>query len=288
MAFFAAADRDDFHRQLDEALAPRLEAAERAALGGLARALFAGVALDELAERRLADLAGCCLSAWQLLARFDPAQPQVRLFDPDYAHHGWQSPHSVLLVLHPDMPFLVDSLRIELRRRGLAVHSVQNCVLALRRDADGRLGELLDADAPQANSREALICLEIDRCAGAGERHLLVQALHEVVADVRLAVGDYAPMRARLGELLDPLGEGDAELRAFLQWLRDDHFVFLGYEEFRVEDAGDGGLLVYDETTLLGLSRRLRAGLDAASRRVSAAAMAWLRSPQRLACAKAE
>ena len=30
-----------------------------------------------------ADLAGCTLSAWRLLERFDPAQPQVRVFNPD-------------------------------------------------------------------------------------------------------------------------------------------------------------------------------------------------------------
>ncbi|HYQ39625.1 MAG TPA: NAD-glutamate dehydrogenase domain-containing protein, partial [Pseudomonas sp.] len=289
MTFFSAADRDDFHRQLQEVLARQLAPAELAPVAALARALFAGVALDELAERRLADLAGCVLSAWQLLARFDPAAPQVVLFNPDYAHHGWQSPHTVLQVLHADMPFLVDSLRIELRRRGVTVHSVQNGVLELRRAADGRLLELLEPEAAAANSREALVCLEIDRCAGAGERHLLERALHEVLADVRLAVGDYGPMRERLRRLLEQLAPGDdGELHDFLQWLLDDHFTFLGYEEFRVEAGAGGGLIAYDEAALLGLSRRLRCGLDAAQRQVSATALAWLRTPCRLAFAKAD
>ena len=293
MAFFSAADRDDFHRQLHDSLARQLEPAELAAVATFARAFFAGVALDELGERRLSDLAGCCLSAWRLLGRFDPAAPQVVLFNPDYEHHGWQSPHTVLQVLHADMPFLVDSLRMELRRHGCTVHSVQNCVLDLRRGADGERLELLAPGAVEG-SREALICLEIDRCASAGECHLLAKALHEVLAEVRLAVSDYAPMQARLRALLAQAqpaltGADDCgEVPAFLQWLLDDHFVFLGYEEFRVEAADGGGLIVYDEASLLGLARSLSGGLDAARRQVSGAVLDWLRTPCRLAFAKAD
>ncbi|MBV2134583.1 NAD-glutamate dehydrogenase [Pseudomonas sp. MAP12] len=295
MGFFSAAQRDDFHRQLLEVLARQLDPAELAQVALFARGFFAGVALDELGERRLADLAGCCLSAWRLLDRFDPAAPQVLLFNPDYEHHGWQSPHSVLQVLHADMPFLVDSLRMELRRRGHTVHSVQNCVLELRRGAAGERLELL-APGTTGNdvSREALICLEIDRCASAGACHLLAKALHEVLADVRLAVGDYRPMQERLRALraqLQPALAADdcAEVGEFLDWLLDDHFTFLGYEEFRVEVQADGsGLIAYDEAALLGVARRLRGGLEAAQRQLSSTAVEWLGTPRRLAFAKAD
>ncbi|CAD5378683.1 NAD-specific glutamate dehydrogenase [Pseudomonas sp. OF001] len=298
MGLFSAVDRDDFHRQLHEVLARQVEERGLGQVDLFARQFFASVALDELAERRLADLAGACLSAWRLLERFDPGEPQVVLFSPDYERHGWQSPHTVLQMLHADMPFLVDSLHMELRRRGHAVHSLQNCVLSLRRGAGGELLELLEAGAegPEVR-REALLCLEIDRCANAGEQHMLAKALHEVLGDVRLAVGDFAPMQARVRALLDNLEpaclaahvEDCAEVAAFLDWLLDNHFTFLGYEEFTVEAQADGsGLLVYAEDSLLGLSRRLRQGLPAAQRWVSAQAMAWLRAPCLLSFAKAD
>ncbi|SDR80386.1 NAD-glutamate dehydrogenase [Pseudomonas oryzae] len=298
MGFFTAADRDDFHRQLQEVLARQVGAASLDQVLLFARQFFAIVGVDELSERRLADLAGCCLSAWKLLERFDPQAPQVVLFSPDYERHGWQSPHTVLQVLHADMPFLVDSLHMELRRRGHTVHSLQNCVLSLRRGASGELLEVLEPGVrgPEVR-REALISLEIDRCASAGEQHMLAKALHEVLADVRLAVGDFAPMQARVRALLaelqpscEAVHEHDcAEVGAFLEWMLDNHFTFLGYEEFSVESREDGsGLLVYDEQALLGLSRRLRSGLPEAQRWVSAQALAWLRAPSLLSFAKAD
>ena len=37
------------------------------------------------------------------------------------------------------------------------------------------------------------------------------------------------------------------EVRSYLEWLLDNHFTFLGYEEFSVADEADGGRMVYDE-----------------------------------------
>src|SRR5512145_3313151 len=80
MGFFSAADRDDFHRQLHEVLTRQVGAAALEQVTLFARQFFASVGVEELTERRLADLAGCCLSAWGLLERFDPQAPQVVLF----------------------------------------------------------------------------------------------------------------------------------------------------------------------------------------------------------------
>ncbi|WP_217433063.1 NAD-glutamate dehydrogenase domain-containing protein, partial [Serratia marcescens] len=68
---------------------------------------FSLISLDELTQRRLSDLVGCTLSAWRLLERFDRDQPEVRVYNPDYEKHGWQSTHTAVEVLHPDLPFLV-------------------------------------------------------------------------------------------------------------------------------------------------------------------------------------
>ena len=73
-----------------------------------AEQFFGIISLDELTQRRMSDLAGCTLSAWRLLERFDPAQPQVRVFHPDYERHGWQYTHTAVEVLQHDLPFLVD------------------------------------------------------------------------------------------------------------------------------------------------------------------------------------
>src|SRR5690606_31314412 len=108
MAFFTAASKADFQQQLQAALAQHVDETLLPQVRRFAEQFFGIVALSELTERRMSDLVGSTLASWRLLERFDPAAPKVHVFNPDYEKHGWQSTHSVLEVLHPDMPFLVD------------------------------------------------------------------------------------------------------------------------------------------------------------------------------------
>ena len=97
--------------------------------------------------------------------------------------------------------------------------------------------------------QEALMFLEIDRCSSAGELKALEKALHDVFSDVRLSVADFQPMKAKAQELLAWLDKAKLkvegaeleEVKVFMNWLLDDHFTFLGYEEFTVADSADGG-----------------------------------------------
>ncbi|GGH91449.1 NAD-glutamate dehydrogenase [Pseudomonas fluvialis] len=296
MTFFTAASKADFQHQLQGALAQHVDEQALPQVALFAEQFFGIVALDELSQRRLGDLAGATLSAWRLLSHFDPAQPIVRAFNPDYEKHGWQSTHTAIEVLHGDIPFLVDSLRMELNRRGYSIHTLQNSVYSVRRNAAGELLEVLPRGSSGEQVRqEALIYLEIDRCASGAELHALEQGLLDVLGDVRLAVADFAPMRARAQQLLAGLdkarGKGAPaeleEVKTFLAWLLDNHFTFLGYEEFTVHEQAEGGCLVYDEQSLLGLSRLLRSGLSEQERHIEPQALAYLREPQLLSFAKA-
>ncbi|TBU82074.1 NAD-glutamate dehydrogenase [Pseudomonas daroniae] len=299
MAFFTAASKADFQHQLQAALAQHVSEQDLPRVALFAEQFFGIIALEELTQRRLSDLVGCTLSAWRLLASFDPAQPQVRVFNPDYEKHGWQSTHTGIEVLHPDIPFLVDSVRIELKRRGYSIHTLQNSVLSVRRDPQGALIDLLPKGSTGEDvSRESLMFLEINRCASNAEIKSLQKTLLEVLEEVRLSVADFQPMKAKAQELLSKLGEGTLgrgqteaaeldEIKVFLDWLQDDHFTFLGYEEFTVHDDATGGYLQYDESSLLGLSKRLRSGLSKDDLHIEPYALAYLREPSLLSFAKA-
>lgn len=135
MAFFTAASKADFQHQLQAALAQHISEQSLPQVALFAEQFFGIISLDELTQRRLSDLAGCTLSAWRIIERFDPEYPQVRVYNPDYERNGWQSTHTVVEVLHHDLPFLVDSVRTELNRRGYSIHTLQTTVLSVRRGA---------------------------------------------------------------------------------------------------------------------------------------------------------
>ncbi|KJZ50755.1 NAD-glutamate dehydrogenase [Pseudomonas fluorescens] len=296
MAFFTAASKADFQHQLQAALAQHISEQALPQVALFAEQFFGIISLDELTQRRLSDLAGCTLSAWRLLERFDHAQPQVRVYNPDYERHGWQSTHTAVEVLHHDLPFLVDSVRTELNRRGYSIHTLQTTVLSVRRGSKGELLEILPKGSQGDDIlQESLMYLEIDRCANTAELNVLSKELEQVLGEVRVAVGDFEPMKAKVQEILTKLdnsqfavdGDEKSEIKSFLEWLVGNHFTFLGYEEFVVSDEADGGHIVYDKDSFLGLTKLLRAGLTYDDLRIEDYAVNYLREPTLLSFAKA-
>ncbi|UFP97717.1 NAD-glutamate dehydrogenase [Pseudomonas fitomaticsae] len=296
MAFFTAASKADFQHQLQAALAQHISEQALPQVALFAEQFFGIISLDELTQRRLSDLAGCTLSAWRLLERFDHAQPQVRVYNPDYERHGWQSTHTAVEVLHHDLPFLVDSVRTELNRRGYSIHTLQTTVLSVRRGSKGELLEILPKGTTgEGVLHESLMYLEIDRCANAAELNVLTKELEQVLGEVRVAVADFEPMKAKVQEILTKLDNSafavDAdeknEIKSFLEWLVGNHFTFLGYEEFTVTDEPDGGHIKYDQDSFLGLTKLLRTGMTYDELRIEDYAVAYLREPTLLSFAKA-
>lgn len=296
MAFFTAASKADFQHQLQAALAQHIGEQALPQVALFAEQFFGIISLDELTQRRLSDLAGCTLSAWRIIERFDHTEPQVRVYNPDYERHGWQSTHTAVEVLHHDLPFLVDSVRTELNRRGYSIHTLQTTVLSVRRGAKGELLEILPKGTQgEGILQESLMYLEIDRCANAAELNLLARELEQVLAEVRVVVADFEPMKAKVRELLElidhtayaPAAAEKDEVKSFLQWLVSNHFTFLGYEEFVVKADAQGGQLEYDEQSFLGLTRRLRSGLSTDDLRIEDYAVNYLNEPLLLSFAKA-
>jgi glutamate dehydrogenase len=58
----------------------------------------------------------------------------VRVFNPQFEIEGWQSTHTAVQIVTDDMPFLTDSIGMELNRHGLGIPSIIHPVITVRRD----------------------------------------------------------------------------------------------------------------------------------------------------------
>ena len=230
--------------------------------GAFARRLFERVADKDLAAAQPAQRAAAALSLLAFARRRLPGIAKIRVFDPTEAGHGFESRHTVIHVVNDDMPFLVDSIANELNRREIAVHLLAHPVLAVRRDLDG---DLLDfgAEAGDRVRSESMMHIEIDRQAGSGQLDDLASALARVLAEVRLAVDDWRPMRQACLDAIADLSPSRSpnfeEYEDFLQWLEAGHFTFLGHRRYRyVDDAAQPGGLRYElmPGSALGILRR--------------------------------
>jgi glutamate dehydrogenase len=228
------------HSRVDAVLAlaaSRLEPARCQRVEAIAREYFQRLDAQDLAERTPEDLLGALLSHLQLGEVRQPGRPRIRIFSPTPGEDGWWSRHSAIQVVNDDMPFLVDSTTLEINRQGLTLHLLVHPILAVERDAAGRMLSM----GPRTNSpgapRESWMYLEIDRLVDAQQRDALAAGIERVLADVRVAVDDWKPMLARLHDAIAELLQAPAavpdtllaESRAFLEWLADDHLTLLGY-----------------------------------------------------------
>ncbi len=230
-----------------EKLAPEA----RGPVEAFVRAYYRQVDPEDLAERAAADLYGAALSHWNFARRREPGAARIRVFNPSVAEHGWQSTHTVIEIVNDDMPFLVDSVTMEVNRHGLTLHLTVHPILRSNRQADTLTGILPD-DSP-AGVRESFIHVEVDRISDAAGLEALAADLARVLADVRAAVDDWKKMSGKAREILadlerrpPPVGRAEVlETRAFLDWLVDNHFTFLGYRAHDlVKKDGDDALAV--------------------------------------------
>ena len=90
-----------------------------------------------------------------------PGTPKLRVYNPRLDEHGWASPHTVIEIVNDDMPFLVDSVTMELNRQGHTLHLLVHPLAKTVRDAEGELVSF--APAGRDGARESLIHVEVDR-----------------------------------------------------------------------------------------------------------------------------
>ncbi len=221
--------------------AVRLGAGRAAAAGRFVRLFYANVSPDDLAGETAESLYCAALSLWNHGQKRLPNIAKVRVFNPRADEHGWRSPHTVVEIVNDDMPFLVDSVTAELNRRELTVHLVIHPIVKLCRDAAGLI---VEKGEPRD---ESFMQIRINEQTGADRLDEIRRNLEQVLADVRAAVVDWRTMRAKVDDVVSELdksppalpAEEVAEARAFLAWLGDDYFTFLGYREYDFHGADD-------------------------------------------------
>src|SRR5215208_4574507 len=192
---------EDTEQALTEAVCSRvreqLGSADAELAEAFARQLYRWVAVEDVAERDPLDLYGLALGHFNFAREREPGMPKVRVYNPRFEEHGWQSTHTAVEIVTYDMPFLIDSVSMELNRRGFGVHLIIHPVLAVRRDESGELLEILPQLAVDEEGvvAESVIHAEVARQTDPAKLQELEQHLERVIVEVRSAVEDWPAMR---------------------------------------------------------------------------------------------
>lgn len=244
----------------------RMDAVQAPLCREFVKQFFNTVALEDLAEVDSDDLYGLAVNFWSFIYHRSPGETKIHIYNPEFERHGWQTTHTVLEIITEDMPFLVDSLRVVLNRLDLLTHLVIHlgeCAVK-RSKKDHHITAIL----PQGHHEkdvylEAPILIEIDRQTDPALLENLHRSLEKALQDNRAVVEDWPLMREKVRESIQelesaPAGrdpEDIAETKAFLHWLEDHHFTFMGVRDYELQQKKGETILHPIPDTGLGVLR---------------------------------
>ncbi len=185
---------------------------------------------DETPELSGDDLAELLAQVWKAAETRRPGESPRIVVEPLKGATGQSTGYDVAHIVQDDRPFLVDSVMGELADAGVSVRSLFH--------------PIIDRDA----GRQSTIVVVLDPLTQE-RREALTGQIGEALADVHAAVADHGAMTALMDRSVAHLeacpGGVDpdvvAENLAFLRWLNDDHFVFLGARDYDYPRTPEGG-----------------------------------------------
>jgi len=243
-----------------ERLNEHLPDGERELAARFAQQFYQHSIAEDLQERSLDNLYGAVLALWKLAMQRQPGEPLIRIYNPGFDEYGWQSTHTVVEIIADDMPFLVDSLNMALAQFDVSIHLLIHPVITVVRGEGGHLRNVLpEANGAEGEQAEAVLHFEIDRQNDPERLQAIHEQLEHVLSDVLIVVHDWHAMRARLNEAIQAIESQDipvpaeekAESLAFLRWLGDSRFTFIGYRAYDlVQKQGEDHLKRVPESGL--------------------------------------
>lgn len=201
---------------------------------------------DDVQGLSASDLAALADGFWRWTSHKRADAQELRLFEAK-GSDGRSLERDILEICGPDMPFLVDSVMGEIGAQGVEVRAMFHPIVQIARDGDGKRQHSGVASA------ESFIQIHMPPIAPS-KRDAILMGVRETLNDVRLSVGDFPAMRARMNHAIKELavantkasGDEIAETIAFLKWLSNDHFIFFGVRSYDYP-RDDGGALAADE-----------------------------------------
>ncbi|MCG8443372.1 MAG: NAD-glutamate dehydrogenase, partial [Caulobacterales bacterium] len=205
---------------------------------------------EDLEDLSVADVASLAASFWRWAEIRPHARTNVRL-QPGRRADGGELSRDILEIATVDKPFLVASVMGEINAQGVDVLAMFHPIVTVERDREGRRAQ---GGAPVCESMIQVHLEPLDETA----RSRLLAGVRSTLDDVDAAVGDVQDMRARMDQAVDELKSAPVsaprdeleEVIAFLRWLRDDHFAFLGARVYEFATDAQGNL-VRDEPIIL-------------------------------------
>ncbi len=208
---------------------------------------------EDLEDLSVDDMVFLAAGMWAW-AQERPRNALALRLEPGVHADGRPMARDILEIITDDKPFLVDSVMGEINDQGGEILAMFHPIVSLERDDKGRRA------ASGATVCESMIQVHLAPLDEEGRARMMA-GVRAALDDVSVAVADFADMRARMDLAIDELKTAPTqapreeleECIAFLRWMRDDNFAFLGVRVYEFATGPKGELLqeepiILDET----------------------------------------
>lgn len=239
-------ERDELVNKIVSQIEKKTSGEEAKILSHFARQYYLSASPADLLELNELDLYGALLAHWHFIHKREAGETKVHVYNPQFEQNGWQSTHTVIEIISDYKPFLIESIRMVLNRRGLNIHLIlYSGKLHVERDAQGNILALHEIEGlNDTNYNEICAFIEVDRRGDHVVLEELKQAILSAIEDVSLIVVDWKSMVQCMDSVIDALKarlpmskkpDFDEEIIEFLKWINANHFTYLGYCERKLE-----------------------------------------------------
>ncbi len=190
-------------------------------------ALFAGAASEDVTRSNAKALAALAASALAEAEKHKPGGIEVALL----SGHDANEPESVVVAVNDDRPFLFDTALAAAITSGARIRAAFHPILEMNGKPISVIVLVVDANLSETAAKA------------------LTDNLTTSFIQGRDAVRDWQPMLARLKQAREglaahpPKGANIEEDLAFLDWLGDNYFTFLGARDYALHPDGEYGRL---------------------------------------------
>ena len=260
---------------------------------------FGHVSADDVLVYRPESLAAACAHARQQLEQWNGNDTLIHVGPVEGVDLAGRT-LTVVTLIDRNMPFIFDSVMGEVSHAHRDICLAAHPILKLRRGADGAIREIdlaVAGTAAEGWEKVSLVQIHLPRISHEAIK-LLKNNLMRVLDQVHRAVAEWRPMLERLDRTVAELQAAGGsqhlaerqEALAFLEWLRDDNFTFLGMRDYHFKGSGRDAVVQRAEKTGLGILsdpevRVLRRGNDPVT--TTPELLAFLQGPDALIVTKA-
>jgi glutamate dehydrogenase len=170
----------------------------------------------------------------------------VKIYNLPGPRSGTQDHRTVVEIVHPHLPFLIDSLYAALVSKGHHISLFLHFILWPIKTATGEIQSLAEGKAVLGETGlDSVLHIQLENALSPSNQTMLQDLLISVMRDVSRAVQDWPAMRQRVHWCSEEIhssplpAEEKTEQQHFLKWLDAGFFTFLGYRFYTAASGPD-------------------------------------------------